>query len=157
MPGLTHIGLAFIAKVIFPSISLWLLFLATEMIDLIFILFLILGIERTPDHKDGKLSAYSHGLLMATIWTILSSTVVWLISKDGNLSLIFGGMMFSHWILDYIASPMIYTFPNDTGVPIFFQNSKKIGLGMWKSKKAVNIGEYGITLFGIGIYLISIL
>ena len=67
---------------------------------------------------------------------------------------IIGGLVFSHWILDFIASPMTYIYPNDTGKPIFFQNSRKIGLGLWRSKTAVIIGEYIVTLVGLIMYII---
>ncbi len=49
---------------------------------------------------------------------------------------------------------MTYAYPNDTGKPIFFQNSRKIGLGLWSSKKAVIIGEYLVTLLGLILYII---
>ncbi|MFX0030618.1 MAG: hypothetical protein ACFE8B_15505, partial [Candidatus Hermodarchaeota archaeon] len=76
------------------------------------------------------------------------------ISNDLYITFIIGGLVFSHWILDFVASPMTYVYPNDTGLPIFFKNSRKIGLGLWNSKRAIIIGEYGVTVVGIIIYII---
>jgi len=154
MPGLTHIGIAFMTQLIAPDIPIWALLIATELIDIICIILYILGIEQLPTKEKAPNVPYSHGLFMSLIWTIIASLVTFFISNDLYTTIIIGGLVFSHWILDFIASPMTYTYPNDTGKPIFFQNSRKIGLGLWKSKTAVIIGEYVVTLLGLILYII---
>ena len=153
MPGLTHIGIAFMTKLIAPNIPLWALLIATELLDIIFIVFWILRIEKIPTKEKAGIAPYSHGLFMAIIWTIVASLITFLLSNNLYTTVIIGGLVFSHWILDFIASPMTYVYPNDTGKPIFFQNSRKIGLGLWRSKTAVNIGEYLITFLGLIMYI----
>jgi len=156
MPGLTHIGIAFIMGAVVPNVPLWALLVATEFIDLICIIFCILGIEKMPTKENAPIAPYSHGLFMALIWTLIASLFTWIISSDIFTTTIIGVVVFSHWVLDFIASPMTYAYPNDTGKPIFFQNSRKIGLGLWSSKTAVIIGEYVVTLLGFIIYIISL-
>lgn len=154
MPGLTHIGIAFIIQILAPSIPIWALLLATEFLDIICIIFYVLGIEKMPTKQEAPFAPYSHGLFMAIVWTVIASLITWFISVDLYTTLIIGGLVFSHWILDFIASPMTYVYPNDTGKPIFFQNSKKIGLGLWNSKKVVIVGEYVVPLLGLTLYII---
>ena len=156
MPGLTHIGIAFIVGAVVPSVPLWALLIASELIDIICIIFWIIGIEKMPTKENAPIAPYSHGLFMALIWTLIATLITWFISYDTFTTMIIGGLVFSHWLLDFIASPMTYAYPKDTGKPIFFQNSRKIGLGLWRSKIIVIIGEYVITLFGIIIYIVSI-
>ncbi|MFX1427747.1 MAG: hypothetical protein ACFFBE_14940 [Promethearchaeota archaeon] len=154
MPGLTHIGIAFMVQVIVPHIPIWVLIIASEFIDIIFIIFWVLKIEEMPTKETAGNSPYSHGLFMSLIWTILAALITFFISNDLYITFIIGGLVFSHWILDFVASPMTYVYPNDTGLPIFFKNSRKIGLGLWNSKRAIIIGEYGVTVVGIIIYII---
>lgn len=116
-----------------------------------------MGIEKIPTKEDPAVAPYSHGLFMSIVWTLSISLITWLISWDTYTTFIIGSVVFSHWILDFIASPMTYMYPNDTGKPIFFQNSKKIGLGLWKSKVAIIIGEYIVTLVGVIAYIIWLL
>lgn len=123
MPGLTHIGIAFMVQLIAPNIPIWALLLATEFLDIICIILYILGIEKIPTKENAPIAPYSHGLFMALIWTLIASFITWFISNDTYTTFIIGGLVFSHWILDFIASPMTYAYPNDTGKPIFFQNS----------------------------------
>jgi len=130
------------------------LLLATELIDILFIIFWIFGIEEKPTKEKAAIAPFSHGLFMAVIWTIIASLFTLFISNDIYAMFIIGGLVFSHWILDFIASPMTYMYPNDTGRPIFFQNSRKIGLGLWRSKTAIIIGEYIVTLVGLIMYII---
>ena len=154
MPGLTHIGIAFMIQLIAPDIPIWALLLATEFLDIICIILSILGVEKMPTKEKAPIAPYSHGLFMALIWTLIASLITWFISNDAYTTFVIGGLVFSHWILDFIASPMTYVYPNDTGKPIFFQNSRKIGLGLWRSKTAVIIGEYLVTLLGLILYII---
>ena len=147
MPGLTHIGLAFIVKIFTPNIPLWCLLLATEFIDIICIIFVLLKIEQIPTDKTPPKAPYSHGLFMAIIWTIIAGLITYFIEKHISTSLIISGMVFSHWVLDFIASPMTFVYKKDEGKPIFFQNSKKIGLGLWSSKKKCNYWRIYIHSF----------
>ncbi len=154
MPGLTHIGIAFLLQPLVPSIPIWALLIATELLDIICIVLMIFGIERMPTKEKAPIAPYSHGLFMAVVWTVSATFLTFMISNNLYMTLIIGGFVFSHWCLDFIASPMTYAYPNDTGKPILFQNSRKIGLGLWSSKIAVIIGEYIVTLIGVLIYIV---
>jgi hypothetical protein len=38
-------------------------------------------------------------------------------------------------------------------MPLFFRNSRKVGLGLYSSKAAVNVCEYGSVALGALVYL----
>jgi hypothetical protein len=42
-----------------------------------------------------------------------------------------------------------------TGLPLLFEGSPLVGLGLWGSQLGVAIGEYGIFLLGLAIYLFT--
>jgi hypothetical protein len=58
--------------------------------------------------------------------------------------------------LDIIASPKLAFYPTDTKMPIFFNDSLSIGLGLWKNKTIAYVGEIGFLISGLIIYFLTI-
>jgi hypothetical protein len=65
-------------------------------------------------------------------------------------------LVFSHTILDIIASPKTAFYPTDTGMPVFFDYTFTVGLALWKNKIVAWVGEVGILAAGIVIYLMTL-
>ncbi len=66
-----------------------------------------------------------------------------------------GLLVFSHTLLDIIASPKTAFYAADTGMPLFFDSSLTVGLGLWRYKTLAYVGEYGFVLAGLLIYLVE--
>src|SRR3989339_1594487 len=105
-----HYAVALAAKKGAPKASLGTLFIAAQLVDLLWPLFLLLGLEHvkidpgntaiTPlNFNDYPLS---HSLLMSIVWSLLFGGVYYLIKRNKKTSVILGLCVFSHWVLDFI-------------------------------------------------------
>ena len=92
---------------------------------------------------------------MAVVWSVLAAIIAWFISRNNRISVIIGLLVFSHWVVDFISHPMTAVFPGDTGLPLLFEGSPTVGLGVWGTQLGVNIGEYGTLMVGLIIYLLT--
>ncbi|MFW9930806.1 MAG: hypothetical protein ACFFD1_15565, partial [Candidatus Thorarchaeota archaeon] len=141
---------------------------------IIFILFMIFGIESMPETGIINTSpSWSHSLIMALIWSFFASLVIWysygnvytnknLINEKDiprwrnrkfQITTFIGLLSFSHWLLDFIASPMTAVFPTDTGKQILpIAESITIGLGLMSTNIGVLLIEGGSIFIGLIIY-----
>lgn len=156
MPAIAHLGVGFAAKRFAPKVSVIYLILAAEFIEIVFFTLALSGIEQMPTPEASPYSPFSHSLIMGIFWSMAIGLLTLLITKNQKTSLIIGLLVFSHTLLDIIASPKLAFYPTDTAMPIFFDNSLTIGLGLWKYKTLALIGESGILLIGIIIYILTI-
>jgi hypothetical protein len=155
-PG--HFAVAFAAKPIAPKAPLWALLTASEALDLLFFGFAAVGIEKAGVTQtditqgirivtQGQIP-WSHGLFMSLVWSALAAGIAYLVLRDRRASSVLGLMVFSHWVLDFIVH-----LPD---LPLFFDSSPKVGLGIWGSGPGLVIsGILEIILFagGIAIYI----
>ena len=153
MAALTHMAVGLAAKPAAPKIPLAVLILSAYTIDLIWGVFYFLGIEQMPEPGVEAVSYWSHSLFMAVIWSLLAGMIVWLINRNRRTSLFIGLLVFSHWIVDFISHPMTAVFPDALGLPLFFEGSPLVGLGLWRTSLGVALGEYGSLALGVVIYL----
>ena len=148
---LGHPATGFAAKRVAPQISLGTLFLAPLLLDLIWPVFLLLGIEHvridpgntavTPlDFYDYP---WTHSLLMAAVWGLILGGIYVVAKRDSRGALIVGALVVSHWVLDFIAHrPDLPLYP---GGP-------KFGLALWNSVPGT-VGVEGLLfLGGVAIY-----
>ena len=128
-----HFGFAAAVKPMAPRVPLWALMLATYLLDVFFIFLASAGIESfsqiDPGHPTygGALihAYYSHSLVGAAIVAIIAGAVVWRV-WGRTASLLIGGVVFSHWLLDLIVHrPDLPILPGHVaGLPL-------LGLGLW--------------------------
>lgn len=156
MAALAHAGVGLASKRIAPKIPVWILIIAAYVIDFIWGIFFFAGIEHMPAPDSPTTNPWSHGLLMAVIWSLSAGFLAYLISKNRRTSLIVGGLVFSHWVIDFISHPMRAAFPGDTGLSLLFDGSPTVGLGLWSTQLGINIGEYGTLVLGLIIYILSL-
>ncbi|MFX0052914.1 MAG: metal-dependent hydrolase [Candidatus Hodarchaeota archaeon] len=149
MAGLVHLGIGLSAKRTAPTEPLWCLIVSTYLLDILFFIFFILGIE------EMNKVYWSHSLLMAVIWSVLSIILTGILSRNTRISLLIGLLVFSHWIVDFITWP--------TGPPLFpIERSPEITLGLINFLYSSDIGliigiiviEFGSLIIGIGIYIL---
>jgi len=148
-----HIAVAVGAKKVAPKTSLGTLIIAAQFLDLLWPVFILLGIEHvridpgntavTPlDFYDYPIS---HGLLTSIGWSILFGIVYYAIRKNKTAAWVVGCGVFSHWILDFISHRP--DLPIAPGVPTY------LGLGLWYSLPATMIVEGLMLVGGIILYL----
>lgn len=155
MAAIAHLGVGLAAKRVAPRVPTWALVVAAWTIDLVFGVFVVLGMEKLPG--PGVAGApYSHGLLMAAVWSALGGVAWGLATKDRRGGLLIGGVIFSHWVVDFISKPMLAAFPTDTGVSLLFDTTHTYGLGLYRTTLGQNIGEYGTLVVGAVIFLLTV-
>jgi hypothetical protein len=94
--------------------------------------------------------AWSHGLFMAAVWSMIAFALAALILRDRRTSLAIGLLVFSHWVLDFISHPMFSTIPD---LPLFFTGSPKVGLGLYRTAAPAILIDLGLLAAGIVFYL----
>jgi hypothetical protein len=148
-----HFGVAFGAKKVTPVLSLGLLFIAVQFLDLLWPTLILLHIEHAAivpgitkmspiDFTDYPIS---HSLLMSVIWGILFGAIFWLVKKDFRSALILGLCVVSHWILDIVV--------HRPDLPLYPGNSPKLGFGLWNYPFVEPIIEMLIFLAGFILYM----
>ena len=147
-----HYALALACKKANKLPSLAVLFIAVQFLDLIWPIFVLLGIESFQiDVGNTKLTPlnftfypYSHSLLMAIIWGVLFGIIYFFITKNKKASLLLFALVFSHWILDFIT--------HGADLPISPFSETKVGLGLWNNPVVESIIEVGLFIIGAILY-----
>lgn len=150
-----HFGVGLAAKKLDNRPSLGTLFLAAQWIDLLWPLFLLLGLEKVkidPGNTaftplDFIYYPFTHSLLGVIIWALLVGGVYYLFKKNLKGSLLLGGLVLSHWILDLIT--------HRPDLPIAPGLELKVGFGLWNSVAFTIIVEGLIFVGGAYLYLKS--
>jgi hypothetical protein len=156
MAGMAHLGVGLAAKRAAPKTNVTILILAAYAIDLIWGIFYFVGIEHMSEDGAAGTNPWSHGLFMSLVWSLLVGGIAFWVSRKRNTGLIVGLLVFSHWVMDFISHPMKAVFPSDTGLPLLFENSPVVGLGVWSTRLGLNIGEYGTLALGIMVYIFTL-
>jgi hypothetical protein len=86
---------------------------------------------------------WSHGLFMSLVWSAVAAMIAARVYRDRLAAIVIGALVFSHWVLDWISH-----IPD---LPLLFDGSSKVGLGLWNSPAGTMAAEIG--LFGAGAIL----
>jgi hypothetical protein len=146
MAGIAHLGVGLAAKQFAPKAQLGVLLVASEVIDLLWGVFALTGVENM------KYSPWSHGLFMSVIWSLLAGLLAARFYRDNRTGVVIGLVVFSHWVIDFITHPM---FGGPPDLFLLFAGSPKVGLGLYSSiaPGLVVALEIGLVLVGLIIYL----
>jgi hypothetical protein len=154
-----HYSVSFLAKSLEKSIPLWVLFLAVQLVDILWAIFIALGIEKVriipgftrSNAIDLYFMPYTHSLPGALGWSVLAVAVFYLLRarkypRAAVASLLVGVAVFSHWILDLIVH-----------VPdlALYDNSHKVGLGLWNYPEIALPLEFLLLFGGLWLYMRS--
>ncbi|HTO76867.1 MAG TPA: hypothetical protein VMQ61_12395 [Thermoanaerobaculia bacterium] len=155
-----HYGVALVGKRASPKLPLGLLFLAVQLLDILFAVFVLCGIEGlrivhgfTPYNPyDLYRMPYTHSLVGALFWSALIGWIWWMAAgrvpagERRAAALVLGGAVFSHFVLDVpMHTPDMPLWPG-AGAP-------KIGLGLWNHRDAAVLAELAVLVVGGWIYL----
>jgi membrane-bound metal-dependent hydrolase YbcI (DUF457 family) len=147
-----HYAPALALKRATPGIPLWVLFVSTQFLDLLWGPFILLGVEhcRIVPHftQSNDLDLYdmpwSHSLAMAIVWSCAcGGLAAWLRPRwgaRGRVFVVIALAVFSHWIADFIVH--VSDLPLAPG-------AAKVGLGLWRSLPAALFVETGILILGL--------
>jgi len=163
MGPLGHCAVGMAAKRMAPQVPLGVLLLATEILDIFAIAFVYAGIEGGAASGN----AWSHGLFMSVLWSLVAALLVARIYRSNRAGLVVGLLVFSHWVLDFISHPIpfpsfswrtwqwSYGHPQPSDLPLLFGGSPKVGLGLYNSISAVEATalELGMFLVGTAVYV----
>jgi len=142
-----HYGVSFAAKKADPAIPLWVLFIAVQLLDVLWAPFVLLGIEKVrivpgftaSNPLDLYYMPYTHSLLAATGWSVVAFLVYRALRPGpGGAAAIVGVAVLSHWGLDFLV--------HRPDLPLY-DNTAKVGLGLW-NLPAVALGLEALLLFG---------
>lgn len=124
--------------------SLPVLFIAAQLVDWAFFLFLILGIEAmrvTPgisvmNPMDLYHMPYTHSLLGSSLWAAGFAALVFAFSRNRSAAIITALVVLSHWFLDLLVHVPDLTWAG---------NPPKLGFGLWNHPEIEMPLELAIT------------
>src|SRR6266550_4994298 len=143
-----HYGVSFAAKKLEPELPLWLLFIAVQLLDVLWAPFVLLGIEKVrivpgftaTNPLDLYYMPYTHGLVAALAWSVVAALAYRFLARGASrrAATIVGIAVFSHWVLDFLV--------HRPDLPLY-DNTAKVGLGLW-NLPALALGLEALLLFG---------
>jgi hypothetical protein len=139
---LGHFAVGLAAKPFTPKAPLGVLLVATQVIDILYAVFLIAGVGRT-----GATSPWDHGLVMSALWSVAAFAIAYAFSRDLRSGIVIGLLVLSHWVGDFISW--------DHVLPLAFGGSPLVGLGLYNSVVVMLAGDFGLFAGAIAIYLLK--
>lgn len=149
---LGHIAAGLAARQVAPRTPTSVLLGAPLLLDLLWPIFLLLGIEHVQINPGN--TAYtplafthypiSHSLLGSIAWAALAGGLYYAITKHRQGALVVGALVVSHWAFDLIVHrPDLPLYPG----------SAEYGLGLWHSVAGTVILEAILLVTGIALFL----
>ena len=146
-----HAAVGFASKAAAPRASLGVLLAAPFLLDLLWPVFVLTGIESaridpgntafTPIAFDSY--PYSHSLLMAILWAALFGFLVHVALRSAAAGAVAALGVVSHWICDAVVHRP--DLPLTPGGTVF------VGMGLWNSRAATLAVE--LLLFALGVWI----
>jgi len=150
-----HYAVSFAIKKIEPKTSLFVLFLAVQLVDIIFFPLVLLGVERfdlilnhtESTHFDLYFMPYTHSLVGSIGWAIIVFGIVKYKYKNSKMAILVGLAVLSHWFMDLIV--------HTPDLPLLGDDSIKVGFGLWNNAIASYSLEALLLSGGLFLYLNS--
>ncbi|WP_158795812.1 metal-dependent hydrolase [Pedobacter sp. L105] len=147
-----HFGLSFAAKKAAPKVSLGILFIATQFVDLLWPFLLLFHVEKVavvPGYTKTNAFEflyfpYTHSLLMGFVWGIVVGGIYWLFKRDTRGTIVIGLCVLSHWFFDLIV--------HTADLPLTPFSDYKVGFGLWNYVAVTLIIEFTLFLAGAFVY-----
>ena len=149
-----HYGPSFAIKSLRPAIPLWQLFIAVQLVDVVWAVLVLLGVEKVrivpgitaSNPLDLYYMPYTHSLVAAIFWSVAVALVLWPLSRVATRSAAvwIGAAVFSHWILDFLV--------HRPDLPLY-DDTLKVGLGLWNYPVVALSLEAALLFGGMILYL----
>ena len=152
-----HYGVSFAAKSVEKTLPLWVLFIAVQLLDVFWGIFVPLGIEKVrivpgftaSNPLDLYYMPYTHSLVAALFWSAAAMVAYKAIGTAGTskrAAALLGLAVFSHWVLDLVV--------HRPDLPLY-DNTLKMGLGLWNYRWPAFLLEAAILFGGMALYFRS--
>lgn len=147
-----HYALALGAKRAAPRTSLGVLFAAAQLVDLIWPILLLVGVERvTPApgaapflRLDFTWYPWTHSLVMALVWAVVAGGAYLALTRYRTGAVVVAALVASHWLLDYVV--------HVPDLPLVPGGSARFGLGLWHSVAGTVAVEGTMFVAGMALY-----
>jgi len=155
--GLGHCAVGLAAKPVAQKVPLGVLLLATELFDLLALVFGWMGFE-----GGARGNPWSHGLFMSVIWSVAAALLCARLYHSRGAGVVMGLLVFSHWLLDFVSHPIPFPsfswrswrwdfgHPLPPDLPLLFAGSPKVGLGLYNSISAAEATVLELGMLGLG-------
>ncbi len=148
-----HVAVGLVGKRIEPKLSLGTLVLAAVLPDLLWGVFLLVGIDHVQfipgrgaaNYLVATDIAWSHGLVTGAVWAALLATAYYWRRRYPRGAVVLVITVLSHWVLDFVSHRP--DMPLAPGVPARF------GLGLWASVPATLAVEGSLWALALMIYV----
>jgi len=147
-----HYSASFAGRAAEKRLPLWLLFLAVQWIDVMWSIFVLLGIEKVrivphftaSNDLDLYYMPYTHSLLGVLCWSALAYAFCQLVPRlrGARTGLIVAGAVFSHWVLDLIVHRRDLALYDSVG---------KMGFGLWDYRALAFALEMAVLFGGVAL------
>ena len=134
--------------------SLGVLFLAVQLVDIVFFPLVLLGIERlnivehatASTHFELVYMPFTHSFVASVAWSVLAYAVFrWVVVKRRSVALVVALAVMSHWLLDLVV--------HTPDLPLWSDASPKLGFGLWNNAIATWMLEAILLLGALWVYL----
>ena len=151
-----HYGVSYWVKSRDKRIPLWVLFLAVQIVDVFWAIFVLAGVEKVrivpgitaTNPLDLYYMPYTHSLLATAVWFGVgfaayrwAGAARW---ENGRAALWVAVAVASHWVLDLIV--------HRADLPLY-DDAMKVGLGLWNLPAPAFLLEAALALGGIALYM----
>ncbi len=149
-----HYSASFAAKAADPRLRLGPLFLAAQLVDVLWATFILTGVEHmrlVPGYTatnplDLYDMPYTHSLVGAAGWALLA-VIVWSAARNWRgwrgSALLVSAVVLSHWFLD---------LPVHTADLPLYDHQHAVGFGLWNYPRVTLAVEGGLLLGSIALY-----
>lgn len=151
-----HYAACLVLKKVEKKASLGMLFLAVQLVDILFFPFVLLGIEKIniienfteSTHFELEYMPYTHSLLASILLAGLIYIFFRIVSpRNKSVALVMGIAVLSHWFFDLIV--------HTPDLPLWSDTSTKLGFGLWNNAIATYTLEAAFLAGGLWLYLNS--
>lgn len=149
-----HYGPSFAIKAARPSVPLWLVFVAVQLVDVVWAILVLAGVEKVrivpgitaSNPFDLYYMPYTHGLVTSLLWAAAAVVLCRRLPGVRSLSTAawIGGAVFSHWVLDLVV--------HRPDLPLY-DDTMKVGLGLWNYPWIALSLEALLLFAGMAVYL----
>jgi len=149
-----HYGPSFACKAWKPVVPLWVLFVAVQLVDNVWAVLVLLGIEKVrivpgitaTNPFDLYYMPFTHSLPGAIFWSVGAAVVYRAVApaQKWTAAAIVGGAVFSHWVLDLVV--------HRPDLPLY-DDAYKVGFGLWNYPAIAFLLEIALLFGGIALYL----
>jgi hypothetical protein len=149
-----HYGPAMAIKAIRPTIPLWLLFIAVQLVDVGWAVLVLLGVEKVrivpgitaSNPLDLYYMPYTHSLAAAALWAAAAIVLSRLLPgvRTWPAAAWVGLAVFSHWLLDLLV--------HGPDLPVY-DDTMKVGLGLWNYPALALVLEASLLFGGMIMYM----